>query len=161
MNKTFFLFATVLLLCGSAIFAQTIQNSVISSTGGSASLGNVKMDYTLGETVIETFSAGGYTLTQGFHQTNLTLVAIENVELFAEITIYPNPATDFIYVEIPENHAVLEFLLYDVSGKLLKTYAHSSTHLTIDLGVYARGTYYLQAVNLKNKEVKTFKLVKR
>ena len=160
MNKKLLILLSGMFFCGSVVFCQTIQNSVISSTGGSASSGNVKMDYTLGETVIETFSAGGNTLTQGFHQTNLTLVAIENIELFAEISIYPNPATEFIYIEIPENHAALEFLLYDVNGKLLKTYAHSSTHLTIDVGIYARGTYYLQAVNPKDKMFKTFKVVK-
>ncbi len=140
--------------------AQSIQNSVIGAAGTSATNGGITMDFTLGETVIETFTAGGNTLTQGFHQTKLTLVAIENEFLFPEISIYPNPATEFIHVEIPENHTALEFLLYDVNGKLLKTYTHSSTHLTIDVGVYARGTYYLQAMNPKDKMFKTFKVVK-
>jgi len=76
MNKNLFFLIAGLFFLGSTVFGQTIQNSVISSTGGSASASNVKMDYTIGETVIETFSAGGHTLTQGFHQTNLTLVAI-------------------------------------------------------------------------------------
>jgi len=147
-------------LFASNIKAQSIQNAVISSAGISATNGGITVDYTLGETVIETFTASGNTLTQGFHQTNLTLVAIENEFLFPEISIYPNPATEYIHVEIPENHAALEFLLYDVNGKLLKTYTHSNTHLTIDVGIYARGTYYLQSVNPKDKMFKTFKIVK-
>ena len=148
-------------LMGSTVFGQTIQNSVISSAGGSSSTSNVKMDYTLGETVIETFSVGGNTLTQGFHQTNLTLVAIENVELFAEISIYPNPTSEFVNIDIPANYKLMEISMFDVTGKLLKTQANASGLVTLDVNNLATGTYYLQVINPKNKEFKTFKLVKR
>ena len=150
-----------LFLMGSTVFGQTIQNSVISSTGGSSSTSNLKMDYTLGETVIETFSAGGNTLTQGFHQTNLTLVAIENVELFAEISIYPNPTSEFVNIDIPANYKLMEISMFDVTGKLLKTQANASGLVTFNVNDLATGTYYFQVINPKNKEFKTFKLVKR
>jgi len=160
MNKNLFLLMVGLFLMGSTVFGQTIQNSVISSTGGSSSAGNVKMDYTLGETVIETFSAGGNTLTQGFHQTNLTLVAVENVELFAEISVFPNPTSEFVNIDIPANYKLMEISMFDVTGKLLKTKANASGLVTLDVNDLATGTYYLQVINPKNKEYKTYKLIK-
>jgi len=161
MNKNLFLLMVGLFLMGSTVFGQTIQNSVISSTGGSASAGNVKMDYTLGETVIETFSAGGNTLTQGFHQTNLTLVAVENVELFAEISIYPNPTSEFVNIDIPVNYKLMEISMFDVTGKLLKTKTNASGLVTFDVNDLATGTYYLQVINPQTQQLKTFKLIKQ
>lgn len=160
MNKKLLLLFTALFLLGSTIFCQTIQNSVISSAGGSASAGNVKMDYTLGETVIETFTAGGNTLTQGFHQTNLTLVAIENVELFAEISIYPNPTSEFVNIDIPADYKLMDISMYDVTGKLLKNKTNASGLVTFNVNDLATGTYYLQVINPKNQQLKTFKLIK-
>ncbi|MEI6578616.1 MAG: T9SS type A sorting domain-containing protein [Eubacteriales bacterium] len=138
---------------------QTIQNSVISSAGGSSSTSNVKMDYTLGETVIETFSAGGNTLTQGFHQTNLTLVAIENVELFAEMSVYPNPTSEFVNLDIPANYNLLDVNMYDVTGKLIRTKTNVSGLVTFNVNDLATGTYYLQVINPQTQQFKTFKLI--
>lgn len=149
-----------MLLWGSVVISQTIQNSVIASTGASTSSGNVKMDYTLGEVVVETFSAGGNTLTQGFHQTNLTLVAIENPELFTEISIYPNPAQELVNIDIPKNYGQMDISLYDASGKLLTNRTNAIGSFTFDVSTLATGMYYLQVVNPQNNKVKTFKLVK-
>ena len=159
MNKTLFFFVAGLLFLGSTVFCQTIQNSVISSAGGSGSSSNVKMDYTIGETVIETFSAGGHALTQGFHQTNLTLVAIENVQLFPEISVYPNPTSEFVNLDIPANYNALDISMYDVTGKLLRTKANASGLVTFDVNDLATGIYYLQVLNPKSKDLKTFKLI--
>ena len=160
MNKTLLLSITCICLLGSTIFGQTIQNSVISSTGSTASSGNVKMDFTLGETVIETFSAGGNTLTQGFHQTNLTLVAIENVELFSEVNVYPNPANAVFNIDIPSGFDMLDIYLYDVLGKLLITQKEVSGLITFDVAHLSTGTYYLQMINSSKNQIKTYKLIK-
>jgi len=160
MNKKLFLFIPVLSLMASTVLCQTIQNSVIGSTGGSSSAGTVKMDYTLGEIVIETFTAGGQTLTQGFHQTALHLVAIENADYFPEISIYPNPSSDLVNIDIPANYNSLDISLYDVTGKLIRIFSNASGKVTLDAAVLATGTYYLQMINTTNDKVKTFKLIK-
>ena len=160
MNKNLFLLIAGLFFLGSTVFGQTIQNSVISSAGASTSSGNVKMDYTIGEPVIETFSSGGNTLTQGFHQTNLTLVAIENIELFAEISVYPNPTSELVNLDIPANYKLLDISMYDVTGKLIRIKTNASGLVTFDVKDLATGTYYLQVLNPKNQELKTFKLIK-
>lgn len=160
MKRKLSTLVVALCISSTVVFGQTIQNSVIASTGASTSSGNVKMDYTVGEVVVETFSAGGNTLTQGFHQTNLTLVAIENAELFSEINLYPNPAHDILNVDIPATYAVLNVNLYDVTGKLLRNNPDATGKLTYDVSNLATGTYYLQIMNPKTQQVKTFKLVK-
>jgi len=160
MNKNLLLLIPVLFLMNFTVFGQTIQNSVIGSTGASASAGTVKMDYTIGEIVVETFTAGGQTLTQGFHQTTLHMVAIENADYFPEISIYPNPTSDLVNIDIPANYDKLDISLYDVSGKLIRNFSDVQGKLSFDAGTLAGGTYYLQMINTSANKIKTFKLVK-
>jgi len=53
------------------MYAQSLSPTVISSTGGFSSNANGSLSYTVGEmTMVQTFSAGGNILTQGFQQPN-------------------------------------------------------------------------------------------
>lgn len=160
MNKKFIFVLQLLLFLSIYSFGQTLQNSVVGSTGASASAGTVKMDYTIGEIVVETFTAGGHTLTQGFHQTALHLVAIENADYFPEISMYPNPTSDLVNIDIPANYDKLDISLYDVTGKLIRIFSNAQGKVTIDAAVLATGTYYLQMINTAKNKVKTFKLIK-
>jgi hypothetical protein len=61
----------LLFICISAVFAlqaQSLCPTVIASSGGYASGTGVSLSWTLGEIATETFSNGGYILTQGFQQ---------------------------------------------------------------------------------------------
>ncbi len=50
-------------------FSQVIlEPSLYSNMGGSATFGTMQIDFSVGEPVIQTASANGVTLTQGFHQ---------------------------------------------------------------------------------------------
>jgi len=52
-----------------------------------------QLSWTLGEAVIETYTGDKSQLTQGFHQTQLTVVALnESVTVFP-VLVYPNPTT--------------------------------------------------------------------
>ena len=60
----------VLLLCAprSTNAQATLTPTVIATSGGSATVGGLRVDQTIGEPVISTLDAGGMRLTQGFHQ---------------------------------------------------------------------------------------------
>jgi len=159
MNRGLF-FTLGLLFTSSLIFGQSIQNAVLSSGGASATSGSVHMDYTIGEPIVETFSASGHTLTQGFHQTNLSLVAIENEALFPEISIYPNPASTYIHVDIPAGYDLLHISLYDALGRTITERQDVTGLVTMDAEQLATGTYFLRLINKRTNQLKTYKLIK-
>lgn len=159
MSKQLLVF-TLCFMLSVPLFSQSIQNSVVSSGGASASNGGLTIDYTIGEPVIETFTATGQTLTQGFHQTNLTVVAIENVELFSEINVYPNPAKYYVNIDIPAGFDVLKLTLYDALGRVITSKLKSEGLVTIDVTGLATGNHYLQVLDKSNNKFKTFKIIK-
>lgn len=56
------------------------------------------------------------------------------------ITIYPNPASDYIY--IPFSDDIKHIALYDATGKLIKT--HVGNNKNIDISDVANGIYHIE-----------------
>jgi hypothetical protein len=120
MKKLYFVFAGALLSLG--MNAQSLTPQVIASTGGYSSNANGSLSYTVGEmTMVQTFSANGNILTQGFQQPNDSIpVGILDVtkDDFGAFIMYPNPAIDYTWFafQMPEAGKVT-ISLYDMLGQ--------------------------------------------
>ena len=64
---------------------------VVSTQGESYSNASAKIDFTIGEVVINTGTDGTNDLTQGFHQTNWNFLGLEDFAPDYQVTIFPNP----------------------------------------------------------------------
>ena len=154
--------------------AQTINNNVIASGGTSLKKGNMQLEYTLGETCINTLSSSSNKITQGFHQPNIVVARIAASELpenISELTstsdekiaedlslnIFPNPTTDFVNIT-SESTVEINLTLIDASGKIIQNLKHNSNQTQIDFTSIKAGTYFIvaQSGNAKN----TYKVIK-
>jgi hypothetical protein len=120
MKKLYFVFAIAVSSLG--LNAQSLSPTVIASTGGFSSNANGSLSYTVGEmTMVQTFSANGNILTQGFQQPNDSIIlGILDVtqDDFGTFVMYPNPAVDqtkFAF-QMPEAGRVT-IALYDMLGQ--------------------------------------------
>ncbi|MBI5219963.1 MAG: T9SS type A sorting domain-containing protein [Bacteroidia bacterium] len=143
-------------------FCQSLAPEVISSSGNYFENGTVSLSWTLGEPVIETDSAGGHILTQGFQQSRYDIVVVENIEENLNISLYPNPTSQLLNLdwEIPGNAAVLIELI-DMQGKKLidKSYMENKSKKQLNLSNYPAADYFVR-ISSGNKLVKTFKVTK-
>ncbi len=148
------IFAGLMLLSG-ALSAQ----EVISTQGGSYSNGSNTIDFTIGEPVIETVSGGSNELTQGFHQTLLTITGIEDFDVNFSVNIFPNPTSEFIYLKVEQLKDV-SYNIYDATGKLL--WQEKLTGLTTKVNVsdLPKGIYFIALTQKGSKKIKTFKIIK-
>jgi len=80
-----------------------------------------------------------------------TGILISNAFLTAEI--YPNPATNFITVNVQQN-AMIEF--YNIEGQLLKSYNGGENNTTIDISDFAKGIFFVKVKNKNGVAVKKF-----
>jgi hypothetical protein len=142
---------------------------VLSTAGNHSENGTVQLSWTIGEPVISTFSNGSNILTQGMHQTKLTVTAIEEIELSGlGISAFPNPASDFVNLKVTCLSPVLpdemwkefSFQLYDMKGKVIMQKQIGSAETIINMEDYAPSTYFLK-VTIDKKIVKTFKIIKQ
>lgn len=66
--KNSLLLSFLLLALPGLSLAQTLERSVIGTTGSSSTAGNIHISSTVGEAVIQTGQSGSFILTQGFQQ---------------------------------------------------------------------------------------------
>lgn len=143
-------------------FSQMISQDVIASSGDYFIGSNVTLSWTLGECVIETFPGSNTILTQGFQQPDLYVTSIIEFGIFKiDLTVYPNPVTNNITIEVKERNQSLKAEIMDLNGKILYSNDIIQQNHTIDFTNFAHGIYLLKIIDLNNKEIKIFKVLKQ
>ena len=79
-------------------FSQQLSQQVLVPAAGLATNGLINYSQTVGETAVETISAG-FILTQGFQQPGIKISSDITPE-GTGVDVYPNPATDFINIKL-------------------------------------------------------------
>ena len=136
----------------------TSAQDVVSTQGDSYSNASAKIDFTIGEVVINTGTDGTNDLTQGFHQTNWNFLGVEDFAPNYEAIIFPNPTEDVLNIRTSKFENVT-YTLYDAQGKLVMHDILSAEQTPIQVSQLAPGNYSL-TLNNGTQNLKTFKLVK-
>jgi len=158
--------STIFLLFLGAVFGvhgQSLSPEVLSSGGESYNSPNVQLDWTAGESVIQTAAAGNTQLTQGFHQTQLTITAIDpDLQNPFEVKVFPNPAQEYVFVEAEAGHGPAMVRLVDMHGRILSQPSPlvAGERQEFDLSQVALGQYLIQIVSLEGGPLRTFKVIK-
>jgi len=142
------LYALILVLIYTTIVQSQVQ-SVIGNTGGSLEKDGLVIEFTLGETIINTFSNNRHVITQGFHQPDIKLstATIAHKGNTFDVTVFPNPfQLEFIIALEGDEHPVRRIDLIDINGRVIYTERQSSiaSNIKIDGSSYNPGIYFLQ-----------------
>jgi len=138
-----------------------VKQEVIASAGGYNVNGAISISWTLGETVIPTFTNCDLVLTHGFQQQLIITTVEENLEVLVNIKVFPNPVSDVVNVQFEspvEGEAVLTII--DSKGNLVKSEMIETTTIEkqINLQDIPAGIYYLR-LN-QGKLINVYKVVK-
>ena len=152
----------LLIFCSSSVaFSQQLTPQVISASGDYYVGSSTTLSWTLGEIAIDTYNGTSNTLTQGFQQPEMNFSEIENFAPEILMSVYPNPTTSEINIEIKENSEILTLQILDASGKIIFSDTYSGNSIKkIDFSYYADGLYLLQVSSPENGLLKTLKIQK-
>lgn len=155
-----------------ALFGQSIERQVISSSGNYTESGGLSLSSTVGETAIATGKSTDIILTQGFQQPDEsdaeeTNVGIEKVIDKMKISAFPNPTSDKVILEINANQETeLRIELLDLNGKRLNNNAveqvsvFGKTVHEIDMQKYSTGHYLIRLSDESGKYSESIKIQK-
>lgn len=140
------------------------QNS-ISAAGGNATGTGGTVSYTIGQVVYTTISGtNGDIMFQGVqlpYEISVLTSTQEASGIILEISAYPNPANDFVILKVKNYDSDnLGYKLFDMNGTLFQRDKVKGNETLIQLGNIMPGTYFLK-IDDKNKEIKTFKIIKK
>ncbi len=151
----------VLLIIGLSLLTEA--QSTIASGGGNASSGGISVSYTIGQIFYSSIDSATFKVTEGVQQTYEILTATEikeaeNIKLI--MNVFPNPTKNDLTLII-ENYSIynLTCSFIDISGKQLFTEQIKNKLTQIKISNYPVSTYFLKVFD-KNKEIKTFKIIK-
>jgi hypothetical protein len=153
----------VLLLSGFGLTGLHAQE-VIPAAGGNASGSGGSQSFTVGQIAYHTNTGTNGLAEEGVQQPYeiSQVTAIEEAKGTGMlVSIYPNPANDFLTLSINEfDISNLSYQLYDMNGNLLQNQKITSNQTKIAMSKLVTAIYFVKVFQ-KNKEVKTFKIIKK
>jgi hypothetical protein len=158
MKRYIFILATSLLVLNASLQAQ----QVIASAGGYNTATGISISWTLGETIIPSYGpTNGLILTHGFQSVLRTVKVEENIETPVKVTVFPNPASDYLNISFAEPlDAEVNLLLIDSEGKLFKNQVidAATSEIQISFQELPTGVYILKLT--KGKLSNIYKVIK-
>ncbi len=148
----------LLALCFGELSAQESINasgSEAAGTGGSSS-------YSVGQTFYTHHTSGKGSFLSGVQQPYeiLVLTGIDVKAISLELSVYPNPTTDILHLQIASSFSdALSYQLFDLQGNILVSNSITDSTTPISLHAFASSTYFLKVFNSKG-EIKSFKILK-
>lgn len=82
----------------------------------------------------------------------------ENISIFNNIKVYPNPAIDILKID-NLNNRIISLSITDVVGKTVYSMTNPSVSMELDINNYAKGFYFLTLV-ANNNQSKIYKFIK-
>ena len=155
------IFLIVNILFAFSFYSQNLDHFVIGTDGGYAGNNQFSLSYTIGEIVTElgNDTVNNIDLTQGFQQAYISIVSTENHIADIDISVFPNPAVNYLNVNISNLGKVKTYALFDMSGKLLLQQEIISNQFEISFSNFSSGNYLLIFKNDQQK-LKTLKVQK-
>lgn len=154
---------SALLLLGLGLTGLQAQKSV-NTTGGNASGSEGSMSYSIGQVVYQTHTGTNGSVAEGVQQPHeiSVVTAIEEAKgINLSVSAYPNPTTDYLILSINEfDNSNLSYQLYDMHGKLLQNEKITGNQTSIVMSNLVPATYFVK-VTKTNKEIKTFKIIRK
>ncbi len=140
----------VLMICGS--HAQSLAPRVVSTGGSNFNNGGFNLSSTVGELMVTTESNNGKIITQGFQQgPKIIYNSIKNYDPQISVKVFPNPASDYIYLNIKstDQFRSCKILLFDVFGQKVeipvsKESFNSGEQIRLELNSIAKGNYLIR-----------------
>lgn len=166
MLKPFRLIRIGMLVFFSLLFTvmnSSAQEAVVASGGDAAGTGG-SVSYSVGQVVYTTNTGAGGSVMAGVQQPYEISVptALENTEdIILEFSAYPNPTTDILKLRSGvRDFESISYRLFDMNGKLIKASRITGTETSVNMQSLAPSVYFIKVIQ-NDKEIKTFKIIKR
>ena len=159
-------FVTVLflLLSGEFALSQEISHEVLVPAAKVVLKGNINYQQTIGEPIVDILRVDDKVLTQGFQQKRVQPKKVDVTG--SNVKSYPNPVTDFLYVEVWGDVArELNFSILNFQGVMLfnteRNYPYPYFEvIEVPVASYKPGIYFLRVTSKDNVFYRTFKFEK-
>ncbi len=148
------------LISSSISIAQSVTPDVTASAGAHFAIPSIQISWTLGETITQTLSNSSAQLTQGFQQSNISVVGISDYDFSYSVEAFPNPTIDVVRIKLSDNFTEGRLSIIDPTGKIIHKKEITESEFILDFAPYSQGTYFLNLMNSTGELLHTVRLQK-
>ena len=148
------------LISSSISIAQSVTPEVTATAGAHFAIPSIQISWTLGETITHTLTDGSTQLTQGFQQSNISVVGISDYDFSYSVEAFPNPTIDVVRIKLSDNIAEGRLSIIDPTGKIIHEKDITESEFMLDFAPYSQGTYFLNLMNEAGVLLHTIRLQK-
>lgn len=142
---------------------QAQAQEAVATAGGDASGTNGNVSYTVGQVVYTTNTGTTGSVAQGVQQPFeiQTVLGADNFNINLQLAVYPNPTTNWLQLEVRNtDFSNLSYQLFDLNGRMILNEKITAETSSIQMERLPAAIFLLKVVS-NNKEVKTFKIIKK
>ncbi len=150
----------LVLISSSISIAQSVTPDVTATAGAHFAIPSIQISWTLGETITQTLSNGSAQLTQGFQQSNISVVGISDYDFSYSVEAFPNPTIDVVRIKLSDNITEGRLSIIDPTGKIIHEKEIVESEFILDFAPYSQGTYFLNLMNSTGELLHTVRLQK-
>ena len=153
----------ILLLVFSVSYSQSLSPTLLSSQSGSDTSKTMVLDWTLGESFIETISDKDTMFSQGFIQPYLESTKV--IQMVDDVLIFPNPVDTYLNVRLLSNddeNGDVSIDIYNVNGSIIKQFKNGfslTKSLQLDISDLPSGIYMVR-ISDTTRVFKSHKIIK-
>ena len=138
------------------------QESVHTAGGNSSGAGGTAA-YSIGQVVYTNNAGSTGAVDQGVqHAYELITVDMQDVKSDYAITLFPNPATDYISLQVGNfGEENLYYELHDMQGKMIGRQQLIHPQTEIPFAGLASASYFIRVVNQSNQPIQSFQIIKK
>ena len=149
------------LCCLGTLAAQEMARTVVGNAGtyyDNLVFGD--LHFTVGEIAVSNLS-GDFQLAEGFHHGyfDLLVKTDEPIENAWQVAVYPNPTTELVNIQLPDE-AVVTAQLWSTNGQLLQQQAQLRDRAVLDVSTLPAGSYWLRLVTSDGRHASTYPIQK-
>jgi len=153
-----FFYLQMIIIFSLAATAQQIDRTVIATAGDNMLGVDVQLEWTLGETIVETFSNDEIMLTQGFQQGEMIILNVSEQKSI-NVSVFPNPTFGKVNIQLPEK-SDFNLKLYSLNGAcLLDENLEGDKHI-VSIDKFAAGIYLVNLMDNKTNTNYQYKINK-
>ena len=143
------------------LLAQQLTPEVLSTAGHAFEQDGYTLQWTLGEVAILTFQKAESILSQGFHQTGEYFdVGFSGPLPMEQLILYPNPATERVYLKVDPEYSSLNLEIFHSSGTLVEKCSLYGEFPYVDLGQLPPGSYLFVFSNLDGSRISRIPVIR-
>jgi hypothetical protein len=144
------------------VSAQILTPDVYAISGGSNTVGNINLTWTIGEQFTETFYNNANYLNQGFNQVDTVIITVikTNFNIPHNIIVYPNPTKGIINVDVDAVIKRTRAIMFDLNGKEILNLQTDDRNYNFNISACQKGIYVLIIYDDQNNFIKKFKIEK-